>query len=128
MSKYGSNKVYYNGIEFASRKEYVRYRELELLEMEGRIDDLELQKPFELVPAQYEPSTEVYKRGEKKGQPKQGKLLEQAINYVADFCYKENGELVVEDVKGYKGGGAYEVFTIKRKLMLYKYGIKIKEI
>ena len=128
MSKYNSAKVYYDGIEFASRREYNRYRELKLLQMAGVISDLELQKPFELIPAQYEPSTEFYKRGEKKGLRKQGKLIEQAITYIADFCYKEEGELVVEDTKGYKGGGAYDVFTIKRKLMLYKYGIKVREV
>lgn len=128
MSKYNSKKVYYDGIEFSSRKECNRYRELKLLQMAGQIRNLELQKSFELIPAQYEPSTEFYKRGEKKGLPKQGKLLEQAITYVADFCYEEEGELVVEDTKGYKGGGAYAIFVLKRKLMLYKYGIKIKEI
>jgi len=35
---------------------------------------------------------------------------------------------VVEDVKGLKKGAAYQVFVIKRKLMLDRYGIEIKEV
>ena len=124
MSKYNSKKVHYKGIEFASRKEYRRYRDLELLEMAGQISGLELQKPFEIIPAQYGEPTEFYKRGEKKGQPKQGKLLEQAVYYVADFCYEENGEYIVEDAKGVRT----KDYIIKRKLMLYVHGIRIKEV
>lgn len=124
MSKYNSKKVYYKGIEFASRKECNRYRDLELAEMIGVISNLELQKKFELIPAQYEEATEFYKRGEKKGQPKKGRLLEQAVYYVADFCYEEDGELVVEDTKGVKT----KDYVIKRKLMLYINGIRIKEV
>lgn len=129
MNKYNAKKVYYDGKEFDSRKEKNRYQELKILERVGQISDLELQKTFELIPAQYEQSTEVYTKGKNKGKPKRGKLIEKAVTYKADFVYiDENGETTVEDVKGYKGGGAYEVFTIKRKLLLYKYGIKIKEV
>jgi hypothetical protein len=55
-------------------------------------------------------------------------LLEREISYVADFVYYENGQLVVEDVKGYKKGPAYAVFVMKRKLMLKVYGIRVKEV
>ena len=123
MSKYKAKKASVDGIEFDSRKEANRYCELKLLQHAGKIHNLELQKAFELIPAQREADT-IGKRG---GIIK-GKVIEKAIFYRADFVYTENGETVVEDVKGYKGGGAYAVFTIKRKLLLYKYGIKIKEI
>lgn len=123
MSKYKSKKTIVDGIEFDSRKEANRYCELKLLQRAGKIQNLELQKAFELIPAQREADT-IGKRG---GIIK-GKVIEKAVFYRADFVYTENGETVVEDVKGYKGGGAYAVFTIKRKLLLYKYGIKIKEI
>lgn len=123
MSKYRAKKASVDGIEFDSRKEANRYCELKLLQRAGKIQNLELQKAFELIPAQREADT-IGKRG---GVIK-GKVIEKAVFYRADFVYTENGETVIEDVKGYKGGGAYAVFTIKRKLLLYKYGIKIKEI
>lgn len=123
MSKYKAKKASVDGIEFDSRKEANRYCELKLLQRAGKIQNLELQKAFELIPAQREADT-IGKRG---GIIK-GKVIEKAVFYRADFVYTENGETVVEDVKGYKGGGAYAVFTIKRKLLYYRYGIKIKEV
>ena len=35
---------------------------------------------------------------------------------------------MLRDVKGYKGGGAYAVFKIKRKLMLYIHNIIVEEV
>lgn len=123
MSKYKAKKAIVDGIEFDSHKEANRYCELKLLQRAGKIQNLELQKAIELIPAQREADT-IGKRG---GIIK-GKVIEKAVFYRADFVYTENGETVVEDVKGYKGGGAYAVFTIKRKLLLYRYGIRIREI
>ena len=123
-NKYNAKKVSVDGIEFDSKKEARRYQELLLLQKSGEIYMLERQKVYELLPAQREPDT-VGKRG---GVIK-GKLLERAVEYVADFVYTDkNGKTVVEDVKGFREGGAYAVFVLKRKLMLYRYGIKIKEV
>lgn len=125
MSKYHAKKTKYNGILFDSKKEAKRYRELLLLERAGKISDLEMQKTFELIPAQYETSNEVYTRGKNKGQPKRGALLERAVTYKADFVYvDENGYTVVEDTKGMKT----KDYIIKRKLMLFNYGIQIHEV
>lgn len=124
MSKYGARKVMLDGILFDSRKEARRYRELKLLERAGQISNLELQKVFELIPAQYAPSNEVYQRGEKKGQPKRGECIEKAVTYIADFCYTENGKSIVEDTKGVRT----KDYIIKRKLMLYVHGIRIVEV
>lgn len=129
--KYGNKKVVYNGIEFDSKKEALRYAELKLLEKAGKIKNLELQKVYELIPAQFEETGEVYKRGKFVGQPKRGKCIEQSVTYKADFSYiDENGKQVVEDVKGYRdpASGSFARYIIKRKLMLYVHGIKIKEI
>lgn len=128
-NKYHNKTYTYDGITFASLKECRRYQELKLLEKAGKIKDLELQKAYELIPAQYEESTELYTKGLHKGEHKK-KLLERACNYVADYVYIdcETGETIVEDVKGYREGGAYSLFKVKRKLMLYRFGIKIKEI
>lgn len=123
-NKYNAKKVCVDGIEFDSKKEAKRYQELLLLQKSGEIYMLERQKVYELLPAQREPDT-VGKRG---GVIK-GKLLERAVEYVADFVYTDKtGKTVVEDVKGFREGGAYAVFVLKRKLMLYRYGIKIIEV
>ena len=123
-NKYNAKKVSIDGIEFDSKKEAKRYQELLLLQKAGEIYMLERQKVYELLPAQREPDT-VGKRG---GVIK-GKLLERSVEYVADFVYTDkNGKTVVEDVKGFREGGAYAVFVLKRKLMLYRYGIKIIEV
>lgn len=125
-NKYHNNKYTIDGIEFASKKEASRYTELKLLGKAGKIKDLELQKAYELIPAQYEESTEVYTKGLHKGEPKPGRLLERAVVYQADFVYTdcETGQQVVEDTKGMRT----KEYVIKRKLLLWRYGIKIKEI
>ena len=109
---------------FDSIKEARRYQQLILLLSAGRITHLELQKEYELVPAQYEKSDEVYSRGVHKGEKKTGKCIEKSVVYIADFTYEENGKLIVEDVKGVRT----KEYIIKRKLMLQKYGIRITEI
>lgn len=122
-TKYHSRKITRDGMTFDSVKEYRRFCELSLLEKAGAITDLKRQVEFVLIPAQREPDT-VGKRG---GIIK-GKTIEQKCSYIADFVYTENGKTVVEDVKGYKQGTAYAVFTIKRKMMLYFHGIRIREV
>ena len=119
MRKYGSKKVRVDGIVFDSKREAARYCELKILQRAGKVKDLELQKTFELIPAQREPDTIGARGGIKKG-----KVIEQAVKYVADFVYTENGKTVVEDTKGFRT----KDYIIKRKLMLYIHGIKIREI
>ena len=128
-NKYHAKKVVFDGITFDSKKEARRYEELILQERCQVISNLQRQVKYVLIPNQHAESTETYKRGSKKGQPKRGKLLERECSYVADFVYTDaTGETIVEDVKGYRGGGAYGIFKIKRKLMLWVHGIKIREI
>lgn len=123
MSKYHARKVTRGGRTFDSAKEARRFSELSLLQRAGEISDLRCQVKYILIPAQREPDT-VGKRG---GTIK-GKLLERECAYIADFVYKQNGVEIVEDVKGYRDSTAYALFTIKRKLMLWVHGIKIKEV
>lgn len=128
--KYGSKKTILDGIAFDSKKEANRWAELKILEKAGKIEDLRRQVKFVLIPAQYEDSTEVYQRGVNKGKPKRGKLLEHECAYVADFVYRvvETDQTTVEDVKGCKMSKAYDIFVIKRKLMLERYKIRIREV
>ena len=107
MSKYGNRKTEWNGVEYDSAKEARRAAELRLMQMAGIISDLREQVKFELIPAQ-----------------RRGKHTERAVNYIADFVYTENGETVVEDVKGFRT----KEFIVKRKLMLWEFGIVVKEV
>lgn len=122
--KYGNKKTTQDGIFFDSRKEARRYAKLKMMLRAGVISDLELQKPFELIPAQYEQVVRYGKSGKRLENGK--KCIERACVYKADFTYfdKEKNTLVVEDTKGFKT----KDYIIKRKLMLYKYGIRIQEI
>lgn len=125
MSKYHNRKVTVDGITFDSVKEANRYKELKVLERAGLVHDLQLQVKFKLIPAQREWTDETTA----SGKPKKGKILEHEVSYYADFVYKNRyGLQVVEDVKGYKKGEAYALFAIKRKLMLWIHGIRVKEV
>ena len=117
-SKYHNRKVKTSdGIVHDSRKEADRWQYLKLLESAGKIMELKRQMEFLLIPAQYEQIM--------VGKKKKKKVVERACVYRADFVYhNEKGELIVEDVKGLRTRD----YIIKRKMMLYVYGIKIKEI
>lgn len=108
MAKYGNRKVTINGEVFDSKREAQRYQELRLLMRAGHIADLQRQVVYELIPAQ------------KIG----GKVLERSVKYIADFVYMQDGNRVVEDTKGVRT----KDYVIKRKLMLWRHGIQIKEI
>ena len=123
MSKYHSKKVVIDGIDFDSKKEANRFRELSLMQKSGAITDLERQVKFKLIPAQYRPVFD------KKTRKWKDRCVERECSYVADFTYLDKeGKLHVEDVKGYKGGGAYALFSMKRKLMLHMHGIVVEEV
>lgn len=101
-SKYNAKKTVVDEIEFDSKKEAKRYKELKLLERSGAISNLELQPQFIL---------------QDKFKDRTGKTI-RAIKYVADFKYFDNQEqsLVVEDVKGMKT----DVYKLKKKIFLNK--------
>lgn len=98
--KYHNKKTVIDGITFDSKGEANRYWELKLLERAGEISNLTLQPKFTLQ--------ESFKKGKK---------THQAITYIADFQYQENGKTVVEDFKGMET----EVFRIKKKLFEKRY-------
>ena len=107
-SKYGAVRVRtVDGIEHDSKKEAARWQELNLMLRARLIEDLQRQVRFELIPKQ---------DGER------------ACTYIADFVYidRKTGERVVEDVKS--PATRTEAYRIKRKLMLYVHGIRIREI
>lgn len=111
MSKYSAQKTTFRGQTFDSKKEAERFAQLRYMQMGKLISGLECQVKFELIPNQKDEN---------------GKVIERAVNYVADFVYTDlkTGEQVVEDTKGVKT----KEYIIKRKLMLHVHGIRIKEI
>nr|DAF69819.1 MAG TPA: Endonuclease [Caudoviricetes sp.] len=108
-TKYNNQKITVNGQVFDSKKEARRYKELLLLEKAGVIKNLSRQVKFVLIPSQRDEN---------------GKVIERECSYKADFKYEEGLKTVVEDVKGFRT----KEYIIKRKLMLYKYGIRIREV
>lgn len=112
-NKYSNQRTIIDGISFDSRKEARRWTELLLMRKAGIISNLERQMKFVLIPAQYE---------EVNGK---SRCIERECAYIADFVYtNENGETVVEDVKGFRT----PEYIQKRKMMLYFHGIRIKEV
>lgn len=107
-SKYHSQKTAYKGYVFDSKREAKRYAELLLLEQAGEIHDLQRQVVFPLIPSQ----------------KIDGRVAERKCDYRADFVYYEGDKMIVEDVKGFRT----DDYIIKRKLMLWIHGIRIKEV
>lgn len=124
-SKYNAKKVTVDDLKFDSKKEAKRYQKLKEMEQYGIIKNLQMQVPYQLIPPQYDEITEMTKSGKLKTKKV---LVERKVVYVADFVYEQDGKIVVEDVKGYRRGGAYANFVIKRKLMLQVWGVKVREV
>ena len=106
QNKYHNKKVIVDNIKFDSKKEARRYNELKLLEKAGIIKNLQRQVKYELQTS--------FKYN--------GKTI-RAINYIADFVYEKDGELIVEDVKGIKT----DIYKLKKKMLLYIFNIEIQE-
>lgn len=107
---------------FDSRKEARRYSELLLLQRLGEISNLRRQVEFELIPNQYT-TEERYSKSGKRLKDKQ-RLLERKVVYTADFVYIDRqGVCIVEDTKGFRT----KDYILKRKLLLYVHGLRIKE-
>ena len=118
--KYHNEPTVSHGIRFDSKREARRYDELMLMLKAGTIRRLKLQVDFTLQEAYTTPE------GERVC----------AIRYRADFSYERPTKpdkagvvhwlLVVEDVKS--KATATDKYRMKKKLMLEKFGITIKEV
>ena len=100
--KYRNIPITVNGIKFDSKAEYKRFVELELLQKAGKISNLQMQKDFELQPSFQD------NQGEKR----------RSIKYIADFVYKENEAIIVEDLKS-KITAEDSTYIIKKKMLLW---------
>ncbi|SMG00350.1 DUF1064 domain-containing protein [Burkholderia singularis] len=112
-AKYRNTKCEHDGIKFDSEKERSRWFHLIQLQAAGMIADLQLQVPYVLTD---------------RKQRDDG-TWERASKYVADFVYvdAETGKQVVEDVKS-TATRKNRAYIQKRKQMLDKYDISIKEV
>lgn len=121
-NKYGNKITYLDGYKFDSRKEAKHYLSLKVDLHDGKISNLRLQVPYELVPAIYEEEIKHLKTKDKIVK----KCVQRAIIYVADFVYEDNvtGKTVVVDVKGKKT----KEYLLKKKLMRALKGISIVEV
>ena len=100
-SKYGNSRVY--SIEhghFDSKMEFKRFNTLLILEKAGKIQDLKRQVRYRLE--------------------HEGMFFGV---YIADFVYQQDGETIVEDVKGHKT----QAYKTKKRLMKSIHGIDILE-
>lgn len=95
-NKYNAHKAEYNGIKFDSQFELKCWIYLEELASEGKINDLNRQVKFEIIPA-----NSVYR----------------AVNYVADFTFYAGDKYIVADAKGL----VLPEFRIKQKIFYDKY-------
>jgi hypothetical protein len=110
-SKYRNTRCEHQGIKFDSEKERSHWFFLIQQQVAGLISDLQLQVAFTLT---------------ERKQRDDG-TWERASKYVADFTYMRDGKLVVEDVKSI-ATRKNRTYIQKRKLMLEKHDITVKEI
>ncbi|WP_244115966.1 DUF1064 domain-containing protein [Burkholderia gladioli] len=112
-SKYRNSKCEHEGVKFDSQKERSRWFHLIQLQAAREIRDLQLQVAYVLI---------------ERRQRDDG-TWEKATKYVADFVYTDvaTGKTVVEDVKS-PATRKNPTYVLKRKLMLDRHGITIKEL
>lgn len=106
--KYGNTKLEVDGHVFDSLKEASYYGTLKYMEKAGEISHLVIQPRYELIPA-FTKNGKKYRKTE----------------YVADFQYDKDGEIIVVDTKGCRT----DVYKLKRKMFEYRYpDLTIEEV
>lgn len=107
MSKYNAQKVIYDNIQFDSKFEATYYAFLKELEKQGKIENLQRQNSYELLPRQTD---------------SKGKFLYHPVYYVSDFEYDIQGVHKTVDTKGILTPD----FRLKQKLFYYVFKRKIE--
>ena len=103
-SKYRNRRFVKDGVRWDSEKEYARWQMLYQRFREGLIAGLRRQREFKFV------INGIH-----------------VCSYVADFIYRQDGALVVEDVKS-EITRKLRDYRIKRKLFRAIYGFDIREV
>lgn len=120
-NKYNAKKVVVDGIEFDSKKESQRYIVLKKSQEQGFITDLTLQPCWDAMPAKKETYIEHLKTKDKIRE----RTLVKPIRYTADFSYKKDNALIVEDVKPTPKLVSRDV-PLRIKLMKYFHNIDVR--
>jgi hypothetical protein len=107
LNKYHAIRRRVGGFVFDSLKEANRYRYLIILQSQGKITELDRQVRYTIL--------DPYILNGKKVR---------GITYVADFVYKIQGKIHVEDVKGFRT----PAFILKKKMFESKYHTPIEEV
>lgn len=107
-NKYHNRKIKLDGITFDSMAEADYYALLLWKQKAGIIKNLQLQVPFELIPAYTDHNNKKVR----------------AVKYVADFVFERDNKMIIVDVKGTQT----KEFIIKWKLLGYKYPEYVREI
>lgn len=94
QNKYHNEKIEIDGIRYDSKREYLRHKQLLLKEKAGEIQNLRFHDKKDTIILQKTP----------------------LIKYEPDFCYEENGKLIIEDLKGYQT----KEFKLKKKMIISK--------
>lgn len=117
--KYGNKKTIVDNIKFDSKKESEQYLIYKQMKKIGLIKDFKMQVVFELIPSQRDIVTK--------------KVIERVVKFKLDFVIEHlDGVLEYYDVKAWdkkkKKFITTQDYILKRKLMLYVHGIRIKEV
>lgn len=110
--KYRAKACEMDGHRFASQAERDRYVELKLMAASGAISGLKLQPRYPLYAMAQIPETDF------------ASPAVRVCEYRADFEYEMAGEVVTEDVKGFRT----DVYRIKAKWFAACYGREVQEI
>ena len=112
MNKFRNKKIFTTDGKFDSKREMHRYLELAAMQQAGKITGLERQAKYILIGSQ----------------KREDGTTERPVSYTADFRYTDKeGKIIVEDAKSPRTRKNPE-YIIKRKLMLERYGITIREV
>lgn len=113
-NKYGAKKTTVDGLRFDSLKEARRYAELRLLEMAGKIRELETQPRFPIT------VVELWRPGRRS--------LVHCGKFTADFRYVdvESGAVVIEDTKSRPTKTT--AYRLRKRLVEAIHGITVTEV
>ncbi len=118
--KFNNKKMSTPDGEFDSKGEWERWLFLKEALKNGQISDLRRQVKYTLIPTQYRTEIVHLKTKDKEVQ----RVAEREITYTADFVYEKDGEMVVEDFKGFPN----DRWPLKKAMMLYFHGVAIREV
>ena len=118
--KFNNKKIESPDGVFDSKGEWQRWLFLCDAQRMGQISGLKRQVKYTLIPTQYRTEIVQLKTKTKEVQ----RVAEREITYTADFVYEKDGEVVVEDFKGFPN----DRWPLKKSMMLYFHGIAVREV